>query len=130
MLCLSLFFFFSYFDSPLDRHIPKKPNGDVQSFVNDAAYRLVRAQEENMVLKPWVLLATLLLHDHQSQSQNQNQAAEHGRGMPLEDLTAGAVWLRDVLRQYGAFLHWPGTVMSMLICCYFKGPVCFIWLEL
>lgn len=86
----------------------------MQSFVNDVAYRLLRAQEENMVLKPWVLLATLLLQHHHSH-QNQNQP---GRGMLLEDLTAGAVWLRDVSRQYGAFLHWPGTVMNMLTCYY------------
>lgn len=105
MLYFSLFFFFQLYLC-FDRHIPKKPNGDVQSFVNDTAYRLVRAQEENMVLKPWVLLATLLLHNH----QNQNQAAGHDQGMLLEDLTAGAVWLRDVSRQYGAFLHWPGSV--------------------
>lgn len=88
------------------RHIPKKPSGDVQSFVNDVAYRLVRAQEENMVLKPWVLLASLLLHDQHHQSRT----GEQGRGMLLEDLTAGAVWLRDLSRQYGAFLHWPDHV--------------------
>lgn len=85
------------------RHIPRKPSGQIQNFVNDSAYRLVRAQEENMVLKPWVLLASLLLQDH-----HQSRAAGHKRGMPIEDLTAQAMWLRDVSRQYGAFLHWPG----------------------
>lgn len=89
----------------VSRHIPRRPSEEIQSFVNDSAYRLVRAQEENMVLKPWVLLASLLLQDH-----HQNQAVGQKRGMPLDELTAQAVWLKDVSRQYGAFLHWPGTV--------------------
>lgn len=87
------------------RHIPRRPGDDIQSFVNDSAYRLVRAQEENMVLKPWVLLASLLLQNH-----HQNQAAGEKRGIALDELTAQAVWLRDLSQQYGAFLHWPGTV--------------------
>ncbi|KAJ3605384.1 hypothetical protein NHX12_027431 [Muraenolepis orangiensis] len=72
------------------RHIPSKPSEDTQSFVNDVAYRLVCAQEENMVLRPWVLLASLLL-----------------QGMALEELTQQAVWLRGLVREFGAFLHWP-----------------------
>ncbi|XP_008287260.1 dihydroxyacetone phosphate acyltransferase isoform X2 [Stegastes partitus] len=84
------------------RHIPRKPGEDIHSFVNDSAYRLVRAQEENMVLKPWVLLATLLLQNH-----HQSQAAGQKQGMAVDELTEQAVWLRDVSRQYGAFLHWP-----------------------
>nr|XP_033504753.1 dihydroxyacetone phosphate acyltransferase isoform X2 [Epinephelus lanceolatus] len=83
------------------RHIPRRPDQDVHSFVNDSAYKLVRAQEENMVLKPWVLLASLLL---------QNQAEGQKQGMALDELTAQAVWLRDLSRQYGAFLHWPDHV--------------------
>uniref|UniRef100_A0A671VQ94 Glyceronephosphate O-acyltransferase n=1 Tax=Sparus aurata TaxID=8175 RepID=A0A671VQ94_SPAAU len=91
------------------RHIPRRPSEEIQSFVNDSAYRLVRAQEENMVLKPWVLLASLLLQNH-----HQDQTAGQKRGMVLEELTAQAVWLRDMFREYGAFLHWPGmnTVLS------------------
>ncbi|KAM8832024.1 dihydroxyacetone phosphate acyltransferase isoform 2-T2 [Spinachia spinachia] len=80
------------------RHIPGRPEEDIHNFVNDSAYKLVRAQEDNMVLKPWVLLASLLLH---------NQAAGQEQGMALDELTAQAVWLRDLSRQYGAFLHWP-----------------------
>ncbi|XP_057678685.1 dihydroxyacetone phosphate acyltransferase [Corythoichthys intestinalis] len=76
------------------RHIPAKPNEEIVQFVKGAAYRLVRAQEENSVLKPWVLLATLIL-------QNQDTA------MTLDELTERTVWLRDLSRQYGAFLHWP-----------------------
>lgn len=33
---------------------------ETQSFVNDTAYRIVRLQEDNMVLKPCVLMASLL----------------------------------------------------------------------
>uniref|UniRef100_A0A1A8FGN3 Glyceronephosphate O-acyltransferase n=1 Tax=Nothobranchius korthausae TaxID=1143690 RepID=A0A1A8FGN3_9TELE len=80
------------------RHIPRKPGEEIQSFVNDSAYRLVRSQEENMVLKPWVLLAFLLL---------QNQAVGDKRGMSLDELTEQAAWVRDLSRQFGAFLHWP-----------------------
>lgn len=85
------------------RHIPRRPSEEIQSFVNDSAYRLVRAQEENMVLKPWVLLASLLLRNH-----HQDQPAGQKQGMVLEELTAQAVWLRNMFREYGAFLHWPG----------------------
>uniref|UniRef100_A0A3P8SS42 Glyceronephosphate O-acyltransferase n=1 Tax=Amphiprion percula TaxID=161767 RepID=A0A3P8SS42_AMPPE len=89
----------------IPRHIPRKPGEDIHSFVNDSAYRLVRAQEENMVLKPWVLLASLLLQNH-----HQMQVAEQKQGMALDELTEQAVWLRDLSRQYGAFLHWPDHV--------------------
>lgn len=89
----------------MSRHIPSRPGKDINSFVNDSAYKLVRAQEENMVLKPWVLLASLLLQNHQ-----QNQVVEQKQGITLDELTAQAVWLRDLSRQYGAFLDWPGTV--------------------
>lgn len=86
----------------MPRHIPTRPSEEIQTFVNDSAYRLVRAQEENMVLKPWVLLATLLLQNH-----HQNHEAGQERGMALDELTEQVVWLRDLSRQYGAFLHWP-----------------------
>lgn len=59
-----------------------------------------------MVLKPWVLLAALLL---------QNQAAGNKLGVLVEDLTEQAIWLRDLSRQFGAFLHWPGTVPVQLL---------------
>lgn len=86
------------------RHIPKRPGEEVNSFVNDSAYRLVRAQEENMVLKPWVLLVSLLLQNHH---QNQKPAEGERKGIALDELTAHALWLRDLSREYGAFLHWP-----------------------
>uniref|UniRef100_A0A8B9JJC1 Glyceronephosphate O-acyltransferase n=1 Tax=Astyanax mexicanus TaxID=7994 RepID=A0A8B9JJC1_ASTMX len=75
------------------RHIPQKPAADTQSFVNDTAYRLVRLQEESMVLKPWVLVAMLLL-------QNPD-------GMDLSTLTEQADWLRRLALTFGAFLDWP-----------------------
>ncbi|CAJ1078000.1 dihydroxyacetone phosphate acyltransferase isoform X2 [Xyrichtys novacula] len=91
--------------SLVPRHIPKRPSEEIHSFVNDSAYKLVRAQEENMVLKPWVLLVSLLLQNHH---QNQGSAdAGQRKGVALDELTAQALWLRDLSREYGAFLHWP-----------------------
>lgn len=75
--------------------------------MNDSAYRLLRAQEDYMVLKPWVLLASLLLQDH-----HQKLMAGQRPGLRLDELTARAVWLREVSRQYGAFLRWPGTART------------------
>ncbi|XP_019959276.1 dihydroxyacetone phosphate acyltransferase [Paralichthys olivaceus] len=89
----------------IPRHIPKRPSDEISNLVNDSAYSLVRAQEENMVLKPWVLLASLLLQSH-----HQNQATGQKQGTALDELTEQAVWLRDLSRQYGAFLHWPDHV--------------------
>lgn len=91
------------------RHIPKRPGEEVNKFVNDSAYRLVRAQEENMVLKPWVLLVSLLLQNHH---QNQTPVEGERRGIALDELAAQALWLRDLSREYGAFLHWPGEAQS------------------
>ncbi|XP_036405731.1 dihydroxyacetone phosphate acyltransferase [Megalops cyprinoides] len=77
----------------IPRHIPRRPSEETQSFVNDTAYRLVRQQEENMVLRPWVLIATVLL-------QNLD-------GLDSALLTEQVAWLRDVARSFGAFLDWP-----------------------
>ncbi|KAF7666496.1 hypothetical protein LDENG_00105360 [Lucifuga dentata] len=90
----------------MPRHIPTRASEDIQDFVNDSAYRLVRAQEENMVLKPWVLLASLLLQNH-----HQNHEAGQERGMALDELTEEVVWLRDLSRQYRAFLQWPDHML-------------------
>ncbi|XP_060769900.1 dihydroxyacetone phosphate acyltransferase [Neoarius graeffei] len=75
------------------RHIPQRPAADTQAFVNDVAFHLVRLQEENMVLKPWALISTLLL-------QNPD-------GMELSALTQQADWLRRLALCFGAFLDWP-----------------------
>uniref|UniRef100_A0A8C7VA43 Glyceronephosphate O-acyltransferase n=1 Tax=Oncorhynchus mykiss TaxID=8022 RepID=A0A8C7VA43_ONCMY len=75
------------------RHIPRKPMEETQSFVNDTAYRIVRLQEDNMVLKPWVLMASLLLQNLE--------------GMELSVLTEQTVWLRGLALSYAAFLDWP-----------------------
>uniref|UniRef100_A0A8C5C9Q1 Glyceronephosphate O-acyltransferase n=1 Tax=Gadus morhua TaxID=8049 RepID=A0A8C5C9Q1_GADMO len=87
------------------RFIPKKPSEDTQGFVSAVAYRLVRSQEENMVLMPWVLLASLLLQAHY---RGPLLEPHRPQGMTLEELTQRAVWLRGLVRGLGAFLHWPG----------------------
>uniref|UniRef100_A0A673JF38 Dihydroxyacetone phosphate acyltransferase-like n=1 Tax=Sinocyclocheilus rhinocerous TaxID=307959 RepID=A0A673JF38_9TELE len=78
----------------LPRCIPQKPSADTHEFLNDTAFRLVRIQEGNMVLKPWVLIATLLL-------QNPD-------GMDLSSLAEQTDWLRHLALAFGAFLDWPG----------------------
>uniref|UniRef100_A0A8C1PVF3 Glyceronephosphate O-acyltransferase n=1 Tax=Cyprinus carpio TaxID=7962 RepID=A0A8C1PVF3_CYPCA len=78
----------------LPRYIPQKPSADTHEFLSDAAFRLVRIQEENMVLKPWVLIATLLL-------QNPD-------GLDLSSLAEQTDWLRHLALAFGAFLDWPG----------------------
>ncbi|XP_051730739.1 dihydroxyacetone phosphate acyltransferase [Ctenopharyngodon idella] len=88
----------------LPRYIPQKPSTDTHEFLNDAAFRLVRIQEENMVLKPWVLIATLLL-------QNPD-------GLDLSSLTEQTDWLRHLALAFGAFLDWPDhTTCSEVISC-------------
>ncbi|XP_028858108.1 dihydroxyacetone phosphate acyltransferase isoform X2 [Denticeps clupeoides] len=84
------------------RHVAQKPSEETQAFVNDVAYRIVRLQQENMVVKPWVLVATLLL-----------QSVE---GMELTELMEQTSWLRDLARMFGAFLDWPDhTPCSMVV---------------
>ncbi|XP_063078980.1 dihydroxyacetone phosphate acyltransferase isoform X2 [Engraulis encrasicolus] len=83
------------------RHIPKRPSSDAQSLVTDAAYQLVRRQEENMVLKPWVLIATFLMQNLE--------------GVELSLLVEQTVWLRDLVRSFGAFLDWPDHMSSMRV---------------
>ncbi|KAM6964902.1 dihydroxyacetone phosphate acyltransferase [Aplochiton taeniatus] len=87
------------------RHIPGKPSEQTQALVSDVAYSLVRLQEENMVLRPWVLMASLLLQDLY---QNLDRSPE--QGLDLELLTEQTLWLRGLARQYGAFLDWPDSV--------------------
>ncbi|MCJ8749941.1 hypothetical protein PDJAM_G00193240 [Pangasius djambal] len=96
------------------RHIPQKPAADTQPFVNDVAYHLVRLQEENMVLKPWALISTLLL-------QNPD-------GMELSALTQQADWLRRLALSFGAFLDWPGTERAHYIYRRRHHPVSFLLL--
>ncbi|XP_059355054.1 dihydroxyacetone phosphate acyltransferase [Carassius carassius] len=86
------------------RYIPQKPSADTHEFLNDAAFRLVRKQEENMVLKPWVFIATLLL-------QNPD-------GLDLSSLAEQTDWLRHLALAFGAFLDWPDDeACSEVISC-------------
>uniref|UniRef100_A0A8C9VUS7 Glyceronephosphate O-acyltransferase n=1 Tax=Scleropages formosus TaxID=113540 RepID=A0A8C9VUS7_SCLFO len=82
----------------LPRHIPRRPSQETQAFVNETAYRLVRLQEENMVLRPWVLVAALLL-------QNPD-------GVDMERLVEQTSWLRGLAVSFGAFLDWPDYVSA------------------
>ncbi|KAM9496422.1 dihydroxyacetone phosphate acyltransferase [Clarias gariepinus] len=84
------------------RHIPHRPAADTQAFVNDVAFHLVRLQEENMVLKPWSLISTLLLQNPQ--------------GVELTALSQQTDWLRRLALSFGAFLDWPdGEACSKVV---------------
>ncbi|XP_039548537.1 dihydroxyacetone phosphate acyltransferase [Pimephales promelas] len=88
----------------LPRFIPQKPSTENHEFLKETAFRLVRIQEENMVLKPWVLIATLLL-------QNPD-------GLDLSSLTEQTDWLRHLALAFGAFLDWPDHAScSEVISC-------------
>nr|XP_015200516.1 PREDICTED: dihydroxyacetone phosphate acyltransferase isoform X1 [Lepisosteus oculatus] len=78
------------------RQIPRKPSKETQAFVNDTAFKIVRLQEENMVLRPWVLVASILM---------QNLG-----GIDLSLLTEKTAWLRSIAQSFGAFLDWPDHV--------------------
>lgn len=101
-LNICLFFVILFF-----RHIPKRPGEDINKFVIELAYQLVQNQQANMVLNPFVLLATLLLQNH-----HQSLASGQKPGMKLQELTDRALWLRDLSRLFGACLQWPGTVYA------------------
>ncbi|XP_076872576.1 dihydroxyacetone phosphate acyltransferase [Brachyhypopomus gauderio] len=75
------------------RHIPQRACAEAQALVSDVAFRLLRLQEQAMVLRPWTLVATLLL-------QNPD-------GMDLSHLAEQASWLRRLALAFGAFLDWP-----------------------
>ncbi|XP_041108521.1 dihydroxyacetone phosphate acyltransferase isoform X2 [Polyodon spathula] len=78
------------------RHIPRKPTEDIQAFVNDTGYRMVHLQQENMVVSPWVLIATILMQDLP--------------GVDSDYLIEKTSWLRSLALLFGAFLDWPGHV--------------------
>lgn len=62
-----------------------------------------------MVLKPWVLIATLLL-------QNPD-------GLDLSSLAEQTDWLRHLALAFGAFLDWPGKELASQVClaqCQFE----------
>uniref|UniRef100_A0A3P8UVZ2 Glyceronephosphate O-acyltransferase n=1 Tax=Cynoglossus semilaevis TaxID=244447 RepID=A0A3P8UVZ2_CYNSE len=86
----------------MPRHIPKRPGEDINKVVIELAYQLVQNQQANMVLNPFVLLATLLLQNH-----HQSLASGQKPGMKLQELTDRALWLRDLSRLFGACLQWP-----------------------
>ncbi|XP_048842263.1 dihydroxyacetone phosphate acyltransferase [Brienomyrus brachyistius] len=82
----------------MPRHIPQRPSEDAQVFVNDVAYKMVRLQEESMVLRPWVLVATVLL--------------QNPHGVEVVWLTEQTAWLRGLAQAFGAFLDWPDHISA------------------
>ncbi|KAG2468769.1 GNPAT acyltransferase, partial [Polypterus senegalus] len=80
----------------IPRHIPVKPPKDIFTFVNDIGYKMVRLQQENMVISPWVLVASILI---QSLPQ-----------IDINHLTEQTVWLRNLAQSFGASVDWPDHI--------------------
>ncbi|XP_061846909.1 dihydroxyacetone phosphate acyltransferase isoform X2 [Colius striatus] len=80
------------------RHLPQKPSEDIQEFVTDVAYKMELLQIENMVLRPWVLVAAVLL---------QNLPA-----MESELLIEKTLWLKGLTQTFGGFIEWPDNLCA------------------
>lgn len=77
------------------RYIPQKPSEDMQAFVTDVAYRMQLLQIQNLVLSPWVLVASLLL--------------QHRPAMGFDALVEKTLWLKGLTLAFGGFLMWPDS---------------------
>ncbi|XP_050805024.1 dihydroxyacetone phosphate acyltransferase isoform X1 [Gopherus flavomarginatus] len=80
------------------RHLPQRLSEDIQDFVTDVAYKMELLQVENMVLSPWVLIASVLL---------QNLPA-----IDFELLVEKTVWLKGLTQAFGGFLEWPDNLCA------------------
>lgn len=65
------------------------------AFVTEVAHKMQLLQIENLVLSPWVLIATVLLR--------------FGPAMDFDALVEKTLWLRGLAQAFGGFLRWPGT---------------------
>ncbi|XP_036210632.1 dihydroxyacetone phosphate acyltransferase [Myotis myotis] len=75
------------------RYIPQKQSEDTQAFVTEVAYRMQLLQIQNLVLSPWVLVATVLL--------------QHRPAMDFDALMEKTLWLKGLTLAFGGFLMWP-----------------------
>ncbi|XP_019382763.1 PREDICTED: dihydroxyacetone phosphate acyltransferase isoform X2 [Gavialis gangeticus] len=82
----------------IPRYLPQRPSEDIQDFVNDVAYKIELLQIENMVLSPWVLIATILL---------QNLPA-----IDFDLLVEKTLWLKGLTQTFGGFLEWPDNLCA------------------
>ncbi|XP_044866836.1 dihydroxyacetone phosphate acyltransferase isoform X5 [Mauremys mutica] len=80
------------------RHLPQRLSEDIQEFVTDVAYKMELLQIENMVLSPWVLIASVLL---------QNLPA-----IDFELLVEKTLWLKGLTQAFGGFLEWPDNLCA------------------
>ncbi|XP_005291306.2 dihydroxyacetone phosphate acyltransferase isoform X1 [Chrysemys picta bellii] len=80
------------------RHLPQRLSEDIQDFVTDVAYKMELLQIENMVLSPWVLIASVLL---------QNLPA-----IDFELLVEKTLWLKGLTQAFGGFLEWPDNLCA------------------
>ncbi|XP_036292226.1 dihydroxyacetone phosphate acyltransferase isoform X2 [Pipistrellus kuhlii] len=75
------------------RYIPQKQPEEMTAFVTEVAHKMELLQIENLVLSPWVLIATALLR--------------FGPAMDFDALVEKTLWLRGLAQALGGFLRWP-----------------------
>ncbi|KAG2467998.1 GNPAT acyltransferase, partial [Polypterus senegalus] len=75
------------------RHIPHRPSQEIKAFLHHTGCRMIHLQEENMVISPFVLVATILM---------QNLS-----GIELQHLIQQTLRLRYYVLSCGACIDWP-----------------------
>ncbi|XP_067840194.1 dihydroxyacetone phosphate acyltransferase isoform X2 [Heptranchias perlo] len=85
------------------RHIPRRPSGDVYRFLDVVGHTMVVLQQKNMVISPWVLMATVI--------------TQNLPGLPLSDLIRQTLWLKAIAEAFGAFIDWPKNITSDKVIC-------------
>ncbi|XP_069741184.1 dihydroxyacetone phosphate acyltransferase isoform X2 [Narcine bancroftii] len=87
----------------LPRHIPRRPSGEVYRFLDALGHKIVALQQKNMVISPWVLMATVIIQNLPS--------------LTLSDLTRQTLWLKTIAETFGAFIDWPDNVTPDKVIC-------------
>lgn len=93
--CLSYLLFIS-----IHRDLPQRPDADTQACVSWLAHLMVRKQEEGCVVRPWFLMACLLLQAPVT--------VLVGEGLPWHHLSEKTLRLRNMALEFGVHLNWPG----------------------
>ncbi|XP_051780344.1 dihydroxyacetone phosphate acyltransferase-like [Erpetoichthys calabaricus] len=75
------------------RHIPHRPSQEIKAFLHHTGCRMIHLQEENMVISPFVLVATILM---------QNLS-----GIELQYLIQQTLRLRYYVLSCGVCIDWP-----------------------
>lgn len=106
------FFSFPFPPLPPGRDLPQQPSAEAQACVSWLAHLVVRLQEQGSLISPWSLMSCLLLQAP--------AAALTEEGLPWQRLAQETLWLRELAKDFGARLNWPGrwisNVKNVVIC--------------